>query len=226
MKYIDISKLSDSQINKEPFDHIILDGLVYTEKIEEVLEDVETLDLKDSDSKFDNKEFEYNKLGFGKNKLSKRLKELFDELNSSKFLQILEKLFKIKYLQKDPDILGGGVHIIKNDGFLGIHRDFNKINVNNISYLRKLNIIIYLNKKWKDSYNGHLKLYDKKLNVQKKIIPLLNRCIIFNTDQYSLHGHPEPLNCGNDIKRMSIANYYYIQNDDYIPYHSTLFYKT
>ena len=41
------------------------------------------------------------------------------------------------------------------------------------------------------------------------VAPLINRCVIFNTDAYSYHGHPEPLNTPNEITRKSIALYYY-----------------
>ena len=51
-----------------------------------------------------------------------------------------------------------------------------------------------------------------KQNVNYKISPLLNRCVIFNTTKTSLHGHPEPLNVPDNICRESIAIYYYTKN--------------
>jgi hypothetical protein len=46
----------------------------------------------------------------------------------------------------------------------------------------------------------------------KKIEPILNRCVIFNTTSSSIHGHPEPLNVPDDVLRQSIAVYYYTEN--------------
>ena len=36
-----------------------------------------------------------------------------------------------------------------------------------------------------------------------------NKTVIFHTDDDSPHGHPEPLNCPNNVLRNSIALYYY-----------------
>ena len=43
----------------------------------------------------------------------------------------------------------------------------------------------------------------------KIIPPIFNKTIIFNTSDYSNHGHPDPLNCPEDYSRKSIALYYY-----------------
>ena len=41
------------------------------------------------------------------------------------------------------------------------------------------------------------------------IAPVYNRCVIFNTDADSFHGHPDPLICPENVKRKSLALYYY-----------------
>jgi hypothetical protein len=41
------------------------------------------------------------------------------------------------------------------------------------------------------------------------VLPIFNRCVIFNTDATSYHGHPDPLNSPEEITRRSIALYYY-----------------
>ena len=43
----------------------------------------------------------------------------------------------------------------------------------------------------------------------KKVPPLINKTIIFNTTDYSNHGVPDPLNCPRNMVRKSIALYYY-----------------
>ena len=65
----------------------------------------------------------------------------------------------------------------------------------------------------------------------KKIAPILNRCVIFNTTKSSIHGHPLPLNVPDNIKRNSIAIYYYTKNKNGIldfegdKPHSTIWYS-
>ena len=59
---------------------------------------------------------------------------------------------------------------------------------------RRVNVIIYLNESWDDSFGGHLELWNRDMTLKcKEISPLFNRCVVFNTDATSYHGHPEPL---------------------------------
>jgi hypothetical protein len=43
----------------------------------------------------------------------------------------------------------------------------------------------------------------------ERIVPLFNRCVIFNTSSYSFHGNPDPVKHPAKIPRRSIALYYY-----------------
>ena len=36
-----------------------------------------------------------------------------------------------------------------------------------------------------------------------------NKLVIFNTTDFSFHGHPEPLKCPDNVTRKSLALYYY-----------------
>ena len=45
----------------------------------------------------------------------------------------------------------------------------------------------------------------------QQISPLFNRCVIFNTDEDSFHGLPDPINCPDSMTRKSIALYYYTE---------------
>ena len=38
---------------------------------------------------------------------------------------------------------------------------------------------------------------------------MINKTVIFSTTDISYHGHPDPLNCPDNIQRNSIALYYY-----------------
>ena len=46
--------------------------------------------------------------------------------------------------------MGGGLHELKNDGYLNIHADFNLHPTMKLD--RRLNILIYLNKNWKENF--------------------------------------------------------------------------
>jgi len=106
----------------------------------------------------------------------------------------------------------------------------NLMEKDNILMDRRINLLIYMNPEWKEEYKGSLCLCDKN-NCVKKISPILNRCVIFNTSNKSIHGHPEPLNVPDHIRRQSIAVYYYTintnKNFDFEgdKQHGTIFYR-
>lgn len=129
-------------------------------------------------------------------------------LNSAPFIDFLQELTGIEEkLIADHEFLGGGLHEIKKGGFLKLHADFNK-NSNNLD--RRLNILIYMNKDWKNEYGGHFELWDKDLTkCVQKVAPNFNTLALFTTTDFSYHGHPDPLNCPDDMSRKSLALYYY-----------------
>jgi len=138
---------------------------------------------------------------------------VIEYLTSPKFIKYLEELTGIKNLQKDPMLLGGGIHKINSGGHLSIHKDYNTNHKS--GKRRKLNLLLYLNKDWDKSWGGNLELWNK--NLTHKIVevePIFNRAVIFNIDD-APHGHPHPLNCPEDRSRYSLALYYFIdENDD------------
>ena len=143
------------------------------------------------------------------------INKFIEYLNSYFFLNFLKDLTGIKEkLIPDPYLEGAGLHEIKTGGFLKIHSDFNlhpELKLN-----RRLNLLIYLNKDWKQEWGGHLELWDRDMKSCKvKIPPLFNKMVIFNTTDFSFHGHPEPLNCPNNVTRKSIALYYYTNGRPY-----------
>jgi hypothetical protein len=136
------------------------------------------------------------------------LQSAFAFFNSPSMLQFLEGLTNIQGLIPDPYFTGGGLHEISNGGKLGIHADF-QVN-EELQLKRRINVLIYLNKDWKPEYGGELELWDTAMRDKVvSIAPLFNRCVIFNTDADSFHGHPDPLTTPANVTRKSIALYYY-----------------
>lgn len=61
---------------------------------------------------------------------------------------------------------------------------------------------------------------------RREVVPLFNRCVIFNTDATSYHGHPDPLNTPEGVYRRSIALYYYTASREIyneVPNNSTIY---
>ena len=120
----------------------------------------------------------------------------------------MSELTGIEDLLGDPYYEGGGCHQIKRGGFLKVHADFNKHKRTGLD--RRLNVLVYLNKDWKEEYGGHFELWNADMTKgEKKILPLFNRMAMFSTTDFSYHGHPDKLNCPEDRSRRSLALYYY-----------------
>ena len=149
----------------------------------------------------------------------------FDFFNSQPFLQFLEGISAIDGLLPDPYFNGGGFHETGRGGKLGIHADF-RIN-NQLHLNRRMNVIIYLNEEWQPEYGGSLELWSRDMSAKlKSVAPVINRCVIFNTDADSYHGHPDPLTTPDGVMRRSIALYYYTASKavyDEIPNRSTMY---
>lgn len=131
-------------------------------------------------------------------------------LNSQEFIRILEKITNINEIYGDPDLLGGGIHAIGRDGYLKLHTDFNwhpKLKMH-----RRLNLLIYINEVWDPQWNGNIELWDSNAKTRLlSMAPQLGNALLFETTDFSYHGHPDPLKCPNNVYRKSIAMYYYTQ---------------
>jgi hypothetical protein len=140
-------------------------------------------------------------------------------------LQFLEGISGIPALLPDPYFVGGGFHETSRGGKLGIHADF-RIN-EQLHLHRRMNVIVYLNPAWDDSYSGHLELWDRQMKAcVSSVAPVLNRCVIFNTDADSFHGHPDPLTTPDGVSRRSMALYYYTASREIykeVPNNSTIY---
>lgn len=148
-------------------------------------------------------------------------------LNSAPMIEFLEKLTGIKGLIPDPYYMGGGLHQILPGGFLKIHADFNWHE--RLKLHRRINMLVYLNKDWKEEYGGHLELWDAEMRgCRKKILPTFGKVVVFDTTDFAYHGHPDPLACPEGMSRKSVALYYYTSTrpkEELTAAHSTLFRK-
>jgi len=191
----------------DPFPHVVIDGLFDDAALEAVLRDFpdpQSMRWMEFDSP------QEKKLGYSheRSNVSKIVRHFLDDMNSFEMLLWLEALTGIDGLIPDPYFGGGGLHQIEPGGFLKIHADFNlhpKLKLD-----RRLNMLVYLNKDWKEEYGGHLELWDRdRKTFRKRILPVFNRTVIFSTTDTSFHGHPHPLTSPAGVTRKSVSLYYY-----------------
>ena len=190
----------------DPFPNIYFDDFFNEEMLNKVLDEFPDMSKK-PDLKFDTPN-EKKLASKGEARFGETTKQFMHFLNSEPFLNFLTELTGIEKLIPDPYFEGAGCHQIQPGGLLKVHADFNKNRFLGLD--RRLNVLVYLNKDWEESYGGHFELWDKEMKEGvKKILPVFNRMAMFSTTSNSYHGHPNPLTCPPDRSRKSIALYYY-----------------
>jgi len=207
-----VDELSRSYAAAQPYPHIVLDGFLDDETVGAVAhafpgpKDTEWIQYK---------HYNENKLGKSKREeFPPAIGALVDDLNSPEFVAFLSRLTGIEELMADPMLEGGGMHQTESGGFLNIHADFTMHHYHK-RWKRRCNLIIYLNAGWRPEWGGDLELWSRDMKrCESRIAPIMNRAVIFNTDDTSFHGYPEAIRCPAHVTRRSIALYYYSLETD------------
>lgn len=139
----------------------------------------------------------------------------FDRLlQSLAFLDLIGQITGIPGLLYDPAYIGGGAHENLDGQDLDPHVDFNYHP--HFKWHRRLNLILFLNQEWDQSWGGSLELHlDPSLptdeNLVQTVVPAANRCVIFETTESSWHGFRRVDLPGDrkHLSRRSIAVYFY-----------------
>lgn len=206
------SELTAAYQAASPFPHIVIDDFLPPALLDRVLARFAAAGTGHDDMSFDRPQERF-KSSFQPDALDDELRRLFYSFNSRPFIRIMENITGIKGLIPDPYFLGAGIHEIKQGGHLSVHADFNHHKLMNLE--RRINVLIYLNKNWRADYGGSLELWDEGMTKREHdIVPLFNRCVIFNTTSNSQHGNPQPIAHPEGISRKSIALYYYTSTWD------------
>lgn len=216
MEFIDIKSLNkriedikSRYQSQKPFKYVMFENFFTPEKAELIHENYPKIenDTWDGVTYLD----QTNKFWKNKFEAGSLLDRVMHELNSAEFLNWLQQVTGIEEeILGDDELFGGGLHQSINGAFLNVHVDYNFHP--KTKYHRRLNVLMYMNKDWKDEYEGHLELWDLskgKKDLLGKYAPTFNRCVIFETNEISYHGHPKPLKTPIGVSRKSIATYYY-----------------
>ena len=129
-------------------------------------------------------------------------------LNSREVISAIEPIVGIDNLVGDPLFHGAGLHEMYRGGWLEMHADYTKHFT--LPLMRRINLLIYLNRDWDTSWGGELALQDyKSPKSQVSYAPYFNRTIIFPTTAKTFHGVPTPLSCPLDRSRKLLSIYYW-----------------
>lgn len=214
------SEFSERYQAATPYNYISIDNFLPEEILGNVLQDL--TQLPKSEESYTRAQ-ENLKSSYVPERLPTYTKNLFYALNARPFLQFLEEMTGIDGLIPDPYFIGAGVHKTLNGGHLDIHADFNLHKQLGIE--RRLNVLIYLNKGWREEYGGSFEVWNKEMTKKEaSILPVFNRMACFSTGSDTFHGNPEPVNHPDGEARQSIALYYYTATWDATrKAHNTLF---
>ena len=199
--------LPEGAVTQDPFPHSVIPGF-----------------LDDGDARYLSRALDLVK-GYGSEKnvahtQGKRAYTPFDSNFSREVWEIVAQLMRPAMLERlghitgiyglvpDPYFQGAGFHVIAPGGFLKIHADYS-YHVP-LKLYRRVNLLIYLNQDWHPEWGGDLELWARDMSkCVVRVSPTFNTAVVFNTDETSYHGHPEPLKCPVGECRKSLALYYY-----------------
>lgn len=204
----------------QPFEHCVIDNFLTPEGLEAL--DVGHLMVSaasnelSSDFIFAKAKIESPKIG----NLSDALAQFQRELMSQKFEAFLQSITGLQVFL-DPDFVGGGLHQGGADSFLEMHADFSR-HPRSKSWIRELNILLYLNRGWRSEWGGSLDLRHASTGEATEIEPIENRLVIMLSKGHTLHGYKK-ITFPPDLYRTSIAAYAYTHDDgtSSVPYSST-----
>ena len=202
---------SERFANAAPFRHIIIDGFLESAFCQRILDDFPNFQDR----------YAINEMGEvgGKavrttvREISPAYRALDAFLQTSEFLDYVSKVTGIPDLLYDTDYVGGGTHENRHGQKLDPHVDFNYHPKTKTH--RRLNLIVYLNHRWEESWGGALELHSDPWNQDANrrvcVLPLFNRAVIFETNEISWHGFstihlPDE---GRETSRKSFAIYLY-----------------
>ncbi|OON65918.1 2OG-Fe(II) oxygenase [Hymenobacter sp. CRA2] len=210
-----------------PFHYLVYDGLLRPQAAESLLAAYPPVTQGEwNGTTYINQKNKFALTQFGEE--HPLLQRAFDELNGRRFVQLIEQITGIDALLADDQLFGGGLHQSITGAFLDVHVDFNYHHTTKLH--RRLNVIVYMNPAWQPEYNGYLELWDMKAKRQlESIAPTFNRCVMFETNEHSYHGHPKPLATPAGLTRKSLAVYYYTQTrpaHEIAPEHNTVYVNT
>ena len=195
----------DEFLSSAPVKHVVIDNFLEENFVEALYQDLPDLaDMpKSRDYMFSDKR-ELSTLDRHSG-LSRQLHEVFV---GSEFAHFASQLAGCE-VHIDPEYVGGGFHAGGIGSFLDLHVDFN-IHPTREDWLRRLNILLYLNPGWEPSWGGELLLTDDPEHPAVAVEPRFNRLVIMECTDISFHGY-RPISFPPGRMRRSIAAYAYSQ---------------
>jgi hypothetical protein len=205
---LDREKLRSEFTTAKPFPYVKIDNFIDPAKAQAIAAAYPSFDVALNQGRTFSTVNERKKIQISDaSKYAAPIAELNALLASESFLNDLSYITNIPKLLADDQLVGGGIHVTGPGGRLDVHIDFNFIEERKLH--RRLNLLVYLNSPWEDSWGGQFQLWDKEVKYcEATFSPVFNRCVIFETSEISYHG-VVPISPDAPFPRKSFATYYY-----------------
>lgn len=212
----------------KPFRHVCIEDFFVPEYVERLFREFPTFDPKDAVNEFGQVGGKAVKTDI--RNIGPAYDELFVYLSSPDFLKIMSQMLGIPDLMFDPTMYGGGTHENLPGQELDPHVDFNYDQDRKLH--RRVNLLLYLNKEWDESWGGAIELHsnprDWAHDQVKAFNCNFNRCVIFETNEYSWHGFKRiaPPENKKHLTRKCISIYLYTKDrpkEEVAPLHGTFY---
>jgi len=204
----DVAGLARSFAAAHPFRFVCIDGLLDRGFAEEVAQAYPRYDIAAEHGREFRALHESHKVQItDSDAFPDAVSRLARVLAGRPFMDLISQITGIPDLVPDDRNVGGGMHLMASRGRLDVHVDFNRLPERGLH--RRLNFLVFLNSEWRSEWGGLLELWDERVRrCRHAFEPVLNRCVIFETNEVSFHG-VTPLECPAHLTRNSFAGYYY-----------------
>ncbi|WP_343633341.1 2OG-Fe(II) oxygenase [Roseateles sp.] len=213
-----LDQLKSEYQQAKPFPYVVIEDFLTPEALALVHAHMPAPneENKSSDYVFAKNKFENPSFAGG----AQIFQQLREALLGERFARLLSDIYG-REVFVDPRFLGGGIHQGGEGSYLDMHADFSRHPANK-DWLRELNILLYLNKDYDESYGGHLELQHKETGERGRVAPRENRLVLMLTKGHTLHGY-KPINFPKGRYRTSLAAYAYSVDTNYsaVPVRST-----
>jgi len=189
-----------------PFRHIVIDNMFSNALLDNLIGEIPPLEAEHWVHHDDHHTEKYGLRSALE--LRETGRHLLALLHSAAFLYFLSELTGIWQLLPDPYLQGAGYSLLPEGAKFDVHCDRNTAYETGL--VRRLSLIIYLNKRWRHEYGGQFELWNSDgTHCEIVIEPLFNRTVIFEIADHNYHGVPAPISTPDGRSRASFQVYYH-----------------
>jgi len=202
-----VEELQATYRDAKPFPHVVIDDLFAPPVLDALLAEMAGMSC-DQWKRVDNDSRERTVRMKSATHLGTAGERFLTIAHSAGFLYLLSEITGIPQLLPDPYLLGSGYAQMWRGDYFSVHSD------RNVAYdtglVRRLAMIVFLNKSWLPEYHGKLELWNHAATkCEATIEPLFNKTVIFEVAHPNYHGVPVPLACPPSRSRQSFILYYH-----------------